>query len=279
MFATALCAILFGLSSNAQNARPSQSKVLPPAPHVIIDSPPSASNPVQPAPAVETKEKPKPSFFGPEWVIVYITGAYALIAGWTLLAIQKQVKLMKVQADIATSASTAATNSARFFANAERARLVVSVTAQTEFDFDVFAINSGRSPAKLTHAVVTGEWLRRGEALGEVPDYSDMSDYPEADFARSEWVLPKAEILLGSETPSTIVSGDEDLRQEFINGTKTIWVFGMFRYEDSVSGDEYESRFCYHVYRLSLRGKPIMFGGGPPAYKGERRIKTGSNLT
>jgi hypothetical protein len=76
--------------------------------HVIIDRPPlpkaESSSQKQASP-----EKPLPQFERPEWVIVYITAAYALISLLMFLAIRRQANTMEKQAaDARTSAAEAA---------------------------------------------------------------------------------------------------------------------------------------------------------------------------
>lgn len=46
----------------------------------------------------QTPEKPLPRFFRPEWVNVYITAVYAVIAGLTLFTIKRQADIMDRQA-------------------------------------------------------------------------------------------------------------------------------------------------------------------------------------
>jgi len=58
----------------------------------------------------DSPEKPLPRFFRPEWVIVYITAIYSLIAGITLWVIKRQADIMEGGAiDAIKSASDAAT--------------------------------------------------------------------------------------------------------------------------------------------------------------------------
>lgn len=73
-------------------------KPVPPV-HVIIEQPvPTITTQVK---AEDQKEKPKDEpwkrFFTPEWIIVYVTAGYALIAWWTLSAIKRQAKTMEQQ--------------------------------------------------------------------------------------------------------------------------------------------------------------------------------------
>jgi hypothetical protein len=91
-----------------QNARPGATdqqsggnkKPVPPV-RVIIEEPvptirtqPAANNDT-----TQPKEKPIPWFIKPEWVIVYVTAVYAIIAGLTLKAIKRQADSLKQQVE------------------------------------------------------------------------------------------------------------------------------------------------------------------------------------
>lgn len=109
-------------------------------------------------------------------------------------------------------------------------------------------------------------------SLPYVPDYYEGSpENAEFDFARDEWVMPNAKAVLGSENPSHII--DDEREEQFVNHKLVMWVFGMFRYEDTVSGREYESRFCYKAYWITKKGKPVLLSKGPLVYRGEREYK------
>ena len=72
-------------------------------PPLPAPAPPSQleAKPTQQAPP----EKPLPRFERPEWVIVYVTMAYAIIAWLTLRTIKRQADLMERQAADARQAS------------------------------------------------------------------------------------------------------------------------------------------------------------------------------
>jgi hypothetical protein len=78
-----------------QNQRP-----IPPT-HVVID-PSAATEHFKTESAntvVSSAEKPLPRFLRPDWVIVYITAIYSLIAWFTLLSIKRQADTMARQAE------------------------------------------------------------------------------------------------------------------------------------------------------------------------------------
>jgi hypothetical protein len=100
-------------TSQAADNKPGQHKRVVPPTHVVID-PPLPTPPSQPesTPAQQTSpEKPLPRFERPEWVIVYVTIVYALIAWLTLRTIKRQANLMEQQA---TDARKASADSAKF---------------------------------------------------------------------------------------------------------------------------------------------------------------------
>ena len=89
-----------GKTNHEQQTADSDPQPVPPT-HVVIE----------PSPAIESlkaktndekqaTEKPGSPLARSEWVIVYITGFYALIAGWTLAAIYKQARWAKKQAKL-----------------------------------------------------------------------------------------------------------------------------------------------------------------------------------
>jgi len=151
--------------------------------------------------------------------------------------------------------------------NTERVRLLDTAEMLGDFGVEVFATNCGRSPAHMTYAFVSGEWLDSGKSLPKQADWSDMSDDPEADYKTSRWVLPDQKVSVGWEDPSHLINdkNSPDLKARVLEGKTVLWVFGRFRYEDTISGDHYESRFCYRI-SFFLSGKPMILGGGPPEY-------------
>lgn len=84
----------------AQDISSRAQRPVPPT-HVVIDPPLPAPNSQPPASAKpeEAQENPLPRFIRPEWVIVYVTIAYALIAWLTLGAIARQADSMERAAD------------------------------------------------------------------------------------------------------------------------------------------------------------------------------------
>jgi hypothetical protein len=67
--------------------------------HVVVDPPlPPSTSKIEPYDGKgQSPEKPLPRFERPEWVIVYITAFYVLIAWWTLRAIKRQANHMELR--------------------------------------------------------------------------------------------------------------------------------------------------------------------------------------
>jgi hypothetical protein len=102
-------------------------RVTPPA-HVIIDPPFPLAMP-KPEPIKtqnESKDKPLMWFIKSEWVIVYVTAIYALIAWLTLKAIKRQGNLMERQAEEARESTTKSISIAAQAANAATKAVEVS---------------------------------------------------------------------------------------------------------------------------------------------------------
>jgi len=98
-----------GGTHTAQDVPGQSQRPIPPA-HVVID-PPFPAPVCQPLSTIKTEatpENPLPRFLRPEWVIVYITAAYSLIAGLTLWVIKRQADTMDTQAKDARDSAAAA---------------------------------------------------------------------------------------------------------------------------------------------------------------------------
>jgi hypothetical protein len=90
-----------GSEAHAPNGqRNTDAKPIPPL-RVVIEEPiPTIrTQPVTSPQQDQPPEKPWQKFTRPEWVIVYVTAVYVLIAWWTLSAIKRQAKFLKEQVD------------------------------------------------------------------------------------------------------------------------------------------------------------------------------------
>lgn len=97
-------------NAKASTNKSEQHQQLVPPTHVVIDPPfPTSDNHRAGAPdgQNEAAEKPLPRFERPEWVIVYVTIAYVLIATLTMRVIKKQANTMEIQARDARASAAA----------------------------------------------------------------------------------------------------------------------------------------------------------------------------
>ena len=103
-------------SSHAASNESDQTKRPIPPTHIVIDPPLPAINGSQPKPhdgQNAAPEKPLPRFARPDWVIVYVTIVYAVIAWRTLRRIKRQADLMGRQNVVALASAKAAKESAK----------------------------------------------------------------------------------------------------------------------------------------------------------------------
>lgn len=170
-----------GMAENQQSAahaatsKPAANSPPVPPTHVVIDPPlPPSASPQKPSDSQsQSPEKPLPRFERPEWVIVYITALYALIAWWTLRAIKRQADTMdntakearessaqatgiaKEAADAAKKSADAALLNAKALINSERAWMFIELSiptdvAGTKTIYDISCVNRGKTPARIT---------------------------------------------------------------------------------------------------------------------------------
>jgi len=185
---------------NAHQNKPSKTEDIVPPTHVVIDSS-SATFHTKPE-ADENKktseEEPLPRFERPEWVAVYITAIYVLIAAVTLMVIWRQANIMKTQSDhmgqqvslmksqtlvlqesvtaiekqvdemktqtavAKTSAENALLNTKALIAS-ERAWIVESVESPSSNQFNFVITNVGRTPANVRSVWIAPIITERGE--------------------------------------------------------------------------------------------------------------------
>lgn len=135
-----LLALLLGGAGMAQNNQPQHDRKVVPPPSAVVGS--SETAPLERKEAASQKadprETPLPQFRRPDWLIVYITALYSLIAACTLWVIKRQADTMERQAADATKSATDAALLAegtlatmreqnRAAREKERARIVVRI--------------------------------------------------------------------------------------------------------------------------------------------------------
>jgi len=181
-------------------------RTVPPT-HVSIDSPllTADTQPVPPESRNNTKGKPLPwftEFTQPEWVIVYVTAIYSIIAGLTLIAIKRQGNLLKQQVEDAAIFNTQAATVASGTLNAiqTQAKLMEQNLAAAKENIEIFisrerarirveleSLELNSSPEDL---VLAHEVRYRVEFFGLTPAFiaegrirALTSDSPEPDYS------------------------------------------------------------------------------------------------
>ena len=216
----------------------------------------------------ESDDKLTATWKRPEWVSVYVAAISALITGFTLFTLWRQVNVMEDQTAIAKAAAHAAARSVQAFINKERDRLMVQPEVTEKFIARFHAVNHGNSPARMTYGFVRCELLDpTKERFPSIPDYT-CGDKP-SDFAQDDWVLPGQSTLIGSEDAWFVDrANNKDTFQDVVDGRLVLWFYGVGRYWDSVSENEQELRFCYRC-EPSPDGKHRLYERGPEAYRRE----------
>lgn len=222
---------------------------IPPT-HAVVDPSLSAPKEAKPIPASSKEDSPEkslPPWERPEWVIVYVTAAYSLIAGCTLFVIWRQASTMADQVQM--------------IKDKERARLVIEFpSAAPKALFAVEDAGTGQLDRVLdVHIRVTNAGETRAFAVSATGDFSvgtaDMSitklvgtklsipDVIRVDIPEVVRIEPVAGIaLIASEDWDAILGGD-----------KCLHIFGNIAYED-VFGKRCEDTPFHFCWRVIQRG-------------------------
>jgi hypothetical protein len=152
--AAVLGAFLFGWPGVAENQQSGphtannkpdkQQRIVPPT-HVVIDPPLPALTADDHPPQSKTplQEKPLPRFVRPEWVIVYVTIAYAIIAWYTLRSIKRQADTMEKQlADAKSSGKHTETLASQAVKQSELTQLQMDLANRPWLCFDSIQISA-----------------------------------------------------------------------------------------------------------------------------------------
>jgi hypothetical protein len=171
-------AVLLGRPSMAENNQPStnatpaqhqqRTKKIVPPPGAVVDprntTPRGKSEPTNQE--SDPPEKPLPRFLRPEWVIVYITAIYSLIAGLTLWVIKRQADTMELQAKDArkASADSAKTTQETLAAIKEQAQAMRD-QANLMVDHKLVLIESMKAARQSADAAKTGADIATGVSV------------------------------------------------------------------------------------------------------------------
>jgi hypothetical protein len=238
-------------STHTKDTKADNNKQVVPPTHVVIDPPlPASTSKPEPAQSdPQAPEMPLPRFERPEWVLVYITAVYVLIAWLTLRAIKKQAKSMAQQVIDAQNASTAAATVATNTLNAMgrqadlmedtakrqlRAYLCVSkgrlnFTKEGELEPQLHLVNGGQTPAYEVRS-----WI--DTAVREHPSFGPLQLAGPKNIMQAVGIIPPQgeEIMVSRKVPKEVAEGTF-LQTRF----KVLYVYGEITYKDAFGQDRY----------------------------------------
>jgi hypothetical protein len=209
----------------------------------------------------------------------YIPWWYVLIAWpdgitvWALLAtfgaIVWQAMETRKAAIGAINAAEATQRSIELTIHMQRARMGIRVRQIKDIPnaFDFHAINLGKTNAKLIYARGFFVTLEGGQPLPATPPY--LTEVERKKFIIS-WVSPEDEFPLRMqenqiEHNMVLDLTDEAKRNDIRLRGHTVWAYGRICYEDGISSEMREKRFCYYV-TINEHGNAVLVAGGPDSY-------------
>jgi hypothetical protein len=147
----------------------------------------------------------------------------------------------------------------------QRARMAVVVKEADPFVFIIFGKNIGRGNARICYAKGFIVTMSGNQKLPESPLYlSEGVDNNGIIF----WVAPERGISLdtGDNAEDLIVDiRDDAARNQIRLGNHKTWIYGRICYEDGISPEIREKRFCYYL-GVEKGGKICSIAGGPHEY-------------
>jgi hypothetical protein len=195
------------------------------------------------------------------WVNIALVGVGIggiIVAGITLLKIERQTKATEI-------ASEAAARSTAAYINKERSRLFIRNKISANFEVAFRAANWGKSPARITYGFVGCELFKTTEKFREIPQYDNGED--PRHYAQDEWIPENKARWIGSYDASYVsIADNPELYESVMSGELRLWFYGVVRYRDSVSEEEHEVRFCYRSF-VRRDGKHFLLADGPAAYR------------
>jgi hypothetical protein len=213
----------------------------------------------------------------PEWVIVYVSGMYAIIAWFTLRSIKRQADIMEKQAKDASAAAEVASALATKTLEAIR-RQGVSMRRQT-----TVLRRSARASSKAAEAALKQAnhmlasqrpWIyvsvdeqrstsgradfsaiNRGHSPAKIimymaekvevsPDGTSNGPkyYSDGRFDEAQWRFPGDEFIIQKFPFGPELAAEVQRTRNFI------LLQGFVRYEDTLTEDIHETHFCYQVF-------------------------------
>jgi hypothetical protein len=268
-------------SAHSTQAKAGQTQKPIPPTHVVIDPPLPASNGQPPAPTETNtpQEKPLPRFIRPEWVIVYVTVVYAILAWLTLRTIRKQADWMGTQAGYMKDQTEVLRNSvAAAQASAEAAKAQIEMMKEKERARlsvkpppSLPAFNVRQQSWGLTISLpVKNDGPTQAVSIGGIAVAVASGD---SKFAKDDWdfVSIPSEIGGGEGFPVTV-----PLSHQFIGRTVPerfyVHVWGRIEYRDIFEEEKIHSApFGFRCKMKQIRGDGMAvqdgewWGWGHPA--------------
>lgn len=205
------------------------------------------------------QEKPLPWFLRPEWVIVYVTIGYAIIAWRTLRAIKRQGDTLERQVNESKESAREATEVARKAADAallnaqaviasERPFLTVKPRTKTGNYFEIVAKNCGKSPAEIL--IFGSEFRILDNRFG--PPLPVLYQSDELTLTVKIVVPPGGKEIVNT-MPLMIDSIDEGApadMEKVRKFQKFLFFWGTVKYQSALSKERkgvapYETRWCF----------------------------------
>lgn len=189
-------------------------------------------------------------------------------AGWMKTQtdhMSRQADLLERQTTLAEQSSQSATDSLRFFINAERAKITMDITERGR-SFLIRGKNTGKAVAQITLAHGYSAVVPHGKELPLTPPYLSKPQ-TNADFI--EWTSPGEFIDPMPEGKGYELIADlSDLELcSAIRDEKSIlWIFGRICYGDGISPHSRETRFCYEV-TVDEHSETGLVMSGPAIYR------------
>lgn len=185
---------------------------------------------------------------------------------WIRAGVVVNVFLVLVTIGIAATGyfqARAALLNAQNLANSERARMAYAGQPMGH-SLEFSAKNVGRVVAGITYARGFTEALPYGQPLPETPKYLDGRKHVDAD----EWVSPGdfANIPREGGGPFLLVDlSDPNLREAIQDRNTSFWVYARICYQDGISPEIRETRFCFSI-SIKEDGYPEFMRAGPSSY-------------
>jgi len=244
-------------AAHSKNAAPAQN----PISQIIVQAQPQQKAPDQDSPASQGIFQRFIS--NPEWIsafgtlmIFIATVFYVIISACMLRKIRRQVELADVSA-------TAAKRNADAVLNSQRALISVRVSQIGEI-ITFSAVNEGKTPAEIINDnFYRVSFLPSIDKLPAKPKYSDNQR------VNPIWLSPgdHPHILCETKWEDLAHGMMAEIFSDVNIGINVVAIWGRVAYNDILTGDGHETRFCYwHLANTYEQDVGVWQIGGPQGY-------------